>query len=501
MIAREYCESEVFERLCHLACLVAKSIGLHRLPSNSKGAMTQEDIERTELFWTLYVLDKERVFLTGQPCDFYIFDTNVPLLECDVECTPQHYTMAHNHLMSLWEEIYISLYSSGAMRKGPLHRFSKVTKLSNLFRKWECKYKVLFTAPLGVEDLTKYCLQVELKYCFDVGQILIHRCGRDETSKQQRVDSVYSALNIIRDIHETSSSLGKVALSGRSVTFHPCVYSSHLGRIFRCYPSVAFLDLHDRILEAPESTSKADVELLTTIAEALDPLKDPNFPQAYDSRLHIAMLWCIKVARAVTKSMAQSSIAATPESSAERCESVVPESSQSQKPPLLSNPSSPVFLEIAHSPSQDESTRPRKKRAPQRSVFLSKVRPRGTSRSQTISAGTNIPDRGPNILSLSVQPCAPLGEEDPVDAVSAPPLMSPEGGQYQDWSPSFSQENGAASVNVPDLSGAAGAYYQTGIFDDFLLNSGSVMDPWQIDLTDEMMLDGVQAKRFDGWPN
>ena len=215
MVAREYCESQVFERLCHMACLVAKSIGLHRLSSNLKGAMTREDTERTELFWALYVMDKERVFMTGQPCDFYIFDTDVQLLDWDVECTPQHYTMAHNHLMSLWEEIYISMYSSGAMRKGSLHRSSKVTKLSNLFRNWECKYEVLFTAPLAVEDFTKYCLQTELKYCFSVGQVLIHRCGRDETSKQQRIDSVYSALNIIKDIHGTSSSLGKVALLGR----------------------------------------------------------------------------------------------------------------------------------------------------------------------------------------------------------------------------------------------------------------------------------------------
>ena len=267
------------------------------------------------------------------------------------------------------------------------------------------------------------------------------------------------------------------------------MYSSNLGRIFRCYPSVAFLDLHDRILEAPENTSKADVELLSAVAEALDPLKDPNFPQAYDSRLHIAMLWCIKVARAVTNSMAQSSTAATPEPSTERCESVALESSQPQKPPPLSDPSFPMFLKKAHSPSQDESTRPRKRRAPQQTGISSRGRPRGTSRPQNITPGTNIPDTGPNILGI--QPCAPLGEDDRVDAVSVPLLMSPAGGEHQDWSPSFNHVNGAASVNVPDLSGAAGAYYQTGTFDDFLLNSGCVMEPWQMDLTNEMMLNGV----------
>ena len=55
------------------------------------------------------------------------------------------------------------------------------------------------------------------------------------------------------------------------------------------------------------------------------------------------------------------------------------------------------------------------------------------------------------------------------------------------------------SVNVPDLSGAAGAYYQTRTFADFLLNNSSVMEPWQMDPTNGMMLDGVQAERFVGW--
>ena len=65
MVAREYCESQVFERLCHMACLVTKSIGLHRLPSNWRGAMSQEDIERTELFWAS-VLDKNPYSISGR---------------------------------------------------------------------------------------------------------------------------------------------------------------------------------------------------------------------------------------------------------------------------------------------------------------------------------------------------------------------------------------------------------------------------------------------------
>ena len=223
MVAREYCESQVFERLCHMACLVAKSMNLHQLPRNSTGAMTETDTERSELFWALYCMDKERVFLTGQPCDFYFFDTDMQLLECEPECTLQHYALAHTHMMSLWEEIYTSLYSSGARRKGSSHRVKQVTRLTSLFRNWGYRYKVLLTAPLAGDASTRECFQLELKYCFHVGQILYNRCGREEANKQQRMSSAYSALTIIKDIHEGSANLGNVALVGRSVLYYPYV--------------------------------------------------------------------------------------------------------------------------------------------------------------------------------------------------------------------------------------------------------------------------------------
>ena len=502
MVAREYCESQVFERLCHMACLVAKSMGLHRLPSDSTRATTEENAERTDLFWALYVMDKERVFMTGQPCDFYLFDTDMQLLECEIECTPQHYTVAHNYLMSLWEEIYVSLYSSGARRKGLRRRFKQVTKLSKLFRNWGCKYSVLLKTPLAVEASAKDCFRLELKYCFHVGQILIHRCGREETSKQQRISSVYSALNIIKDIHGSSSSISKVALLGRSVPSYPYMYFADLGRIFRCYPSVAFLELHTRILEDPCSRSKADVELLTTIAEALNPLKDPNFPQAYYSRLHIGMLWCLNVVRAVTDSMDQSSATATPGPSAGRSEPMDPESSQPQNLRPLSNSSSPTSSssKTTHTLCQDESTRPRKRPATPQNAASSRMPSRALSRVQRATAGTSNPNTGPDIPS--VRPFASLGgEEDPVDPVSAS-LLS---GDDQDWPPqSFNQNTGGvptcATLPNPSSSlGGGGGYFEAGSVDEYWLGGGSVMEPWQMDLTDEIMLDGMQAKDFDGW--
>ena len=59
-------------------------------------------------------------------------------------------------------------------------------------------------------------------------------------------------------------------------------------------------------------------------------------------------------------------------------------------------------------------------------------------------------------------------------------------------------ENGGPFVNVPNLT-AGEVYYEAGTFDDFMPHGGSVMEPWEMDITNEMMLDSVQAKRFETW--
>ena len=60
-------------------------------------------------------------------------------------------------------------------------------------------------------------------------------------------------------------------------------------------------------------------------------------------------------------------------------------------------------------------------------------------------------------------------------------------------------ENGATFVNVPNLAGPGEVYYEAGTFDDFMPGGGSVMQPWDMDIANEMMLDSVPAKKFEAW--
>ena len=277
-----------------------------------------------------------------------------------------------------------------------------------------------------------------------------------------------------------------------------CSYANR-SRIFRCYPSVAFLDLHTKILEAPESRTKIDVELLKTVAEALSPLKDPSFPQAYYSRLHVGMLWCIRVASTVTKCMDQPSTTGTRESSAGPPDTIPPESVRPTPPPLsdasASSPSSSSSSKVTHTPSQDESTRPRKKPLPSKSTPSWKGK--ATPRAQKTITATSVPDSGQNIYGA--RPSASSGEENPAESVSATLLVAPNS-DFQDWRlPTLNHDSAAAFVNMPMPSGSGDVYYEAGTFDDFMPNVGSVMEPWDMDFTDDMIMDSNLPKKTDAW--
>ena len=220
MVAREYWEIHVFEQLCHMACHVAKSMGLQRLPSHHVDVPTATDTSelRNRLFWTLYIMDKERAFMTGVPCDLYFFDSDIQLHEPEqTDVSLESYAVAHNHIMSLWEDTYVSLYSSRAVRSESWMRSQQVARLHDAFRSWGFKYKHFLGASLEAGENIKECFQTELKYCFHVGQILVHQCATDEKSREQRLNSMYCSLNLIQEVYTKSNSFPHVALLGRLV--------------------------------------------------------------------------------------------------------------------------------------------------------------------------------------------------------------------------------------------------------------------------------------------
>lgn len=208
-----------------MACCVVKFMGLQQSHGLRSGT-PDIDAERRNIFWALYSMDKQRVFMTGQPCDIYLFDSDIQLRHSESGPATQHFTLAYIHMMSLWEDIYMSLYSSRAARNGIPHRHSQVLRLSNRFQNWGTQHNQLLSKPVAEKVSAITNLRLELRYCFHVGHILIHRCHSQDSSRQQRINSARAALNIINELRAASPSISSVAVLGRQV--NQWMYSLYL---------------------------------------------------------------------------------------------------------------------------------------------------------------------------------------------------------------------------------------------------------------------------------
>lgn len=211
MVIREHHESKVFDMVCHLAVNVMKSIGIQNGVGSEINA-PEIDQDQRELYWALFVMDKQRSYIAGRPFDLHFYDSDARLFASH---TPrdlsQQCRTAHIHMMSVWEEIYISLYSSKAFRMGAAYRQHQIGKLDRLSRKWCTRNGHLLSKASTGDSPAVENWRVELKYGFHVGQVLIHRAS-EESSRQVETNNSRAALRIIQEVWLSKHTEATVAL-------------------------------------------------------------------------------------------------------------------------------------------------------------------------------------------------------------------------------------------------------------------------------------------------
>ena len=215
MVAREYFEGQVFDKLCSMACQLIRSMGLQQSHSISLGP-SDLDTERRNIFWALYVMDKQRVFMNGRPCDLYLFDSDIQLPIHDDASALQRYNLAHIHMMTLWEEVYVSLYSSRALRKGDIQRQEQICRLKSLVQRWTAQHNDLIDGSEEDDSSVTTFIRLELMYCSHVIHILMYRYRcQDHSNEQQWRTSAHAALKIISNLRSVDPTLSQAALLGR----------------------------------------------------------------------------------------------------------------------------------------------------------------------------------------------------------------------------------------------------------------------------------------------
>ncbi|KAI1374464.1 fungal-specific transcription factor domain-containing protein [Hypoxylon crocopeplum] len=285
LVARQFYGNIMFERVCQTTCQVGRILGLHQ--SKIRRSVDEDTTEHERLFRVLYVLDKQRVFLSGQPCDLHLFDSDLVLdSAAENELPSRRLTNAFDHMMGIWEEMYLALYSSRAVTADQACHARQVRRVAQLIDEWYKSHQGLMDAVLDdAVDLAH--IQLELKYCYHVTQVLnLRRDRQDDISLQQLRDHARTCLKLI-------SEAGSLPFTTTSLAL--------LSRMLGNYPIVAFFDLaafhfHSLISTgAAETEAGADFETFRAVYRHLQVLQQPGFPRAYFTYLLTGFAWILRV--------------------------------------------------------------------------------------------------------------------------------------------------------------------------------------------------------------
>ncbi|RYP69145.1 hypothetical protein DL771_006239 [Monosporascus sp. 5C6A] len=289
LIARHFYSNVIFEKVCQTVCQAGRTMGLHR-SGGRQSSVAGSAAEKERIFRVLYALDKQRVFMTGHPCDLYSFDSDLQFAQpTEEEPSNVRLHQAFSDMMRIWEEIYLRLYSSRAATAGAVHCARQVQLIGKLIDKWSQQHRGQLDAAL-VEPAPDLGLdQLELKYCYGVTQVLALRCDRGSERAQQQL------LNYARSCLKLVAKVGAAPLNAERL--------ASLARMLGNYPMVAFVDLlshhlptllRDGSSDLPPEI-RDDIELLKTVPTHIQALQHPDRSYSYFGRLYMGINWAVEI--------------------------------------------------------------------------------------------------------------------------------------------------------------------------------------------------------------
>jgi hypothetical protein len=192
-------------------------MGLNRSINPMAGGDNNAQLRtRQRLFWALYYLDKQRVFLSGQSCDLYLFDSDFQSYGGNNKVTPVFQLQSATvQMMTIWEEIYLCLYSSRAARFGAAHRQDQIREILQLYDAFSQQQKELLSQSSAILSQELSLMQLELLYSYHVGRILVYRCDSSEQGRQESRKHSVLALKAISNAFNAPATAHTCAVLSR----------------------------------------------------------------------------------------------------------------------------------------------------------------------------------------------------------------------------------------------------------------------------------------------
>ena len=169
--------------------------------STSNQNSSYQESERGDLVRTLYIVDKQRVFVKGPPCHIYLFECHIAWPRSDSQDPRQELNLAHLQLVCLLEEVYKQLYSASARMQDSASQQEVVLRLVKELDDWNSRSRRKLEAgghSGSGSDLV--ILRRKLTYMFHVMRILVLRCAPGEKSKRLCLENARAALEIIHSL-------------------------------------------------------------------------------------------------------------------------------------------------------------------------------------------------------------------------------------------------------------------------------------------------------------
>ncbi|KAK8011945.1 hypothetical protein PG989_000205 [Apiospora arundinis] len=323
LVSREFYSHNTAQRVCQAACQAGRTFGIHRSKAQlwgERGNSDKSDTIRQRVFQVLYTMDKQRVFMTGLPCDLHMFDSD-----------HRPFTDASGQLANLWEEIYLRLYTSRATRASAEVRARQVQQLNSSLDRFAQKHgNSIPSSSSSTEDIDP--ANIELVYGFHVSQVLVLRCGRRSEKGQGTMRALArKSLNLVLMVCKPPLATPQLAL-----------LSSVIGN----YPMVAFFELVSYHLAGLYKTGKfdaaaqADISLLCDVCEHLEMPQHAKFTHIFYTRLKLGLGWALDLLEGVGEALTNMGSNISPSSDGDR-HSRASSTSHAKNPP---SPTIPEFL-------------------------------------------------------------------------------------------------------------------------------------------------------------
>jgi hypothetical protein len=231
----------------------AQALGLHRRGKPQPGTSRRQVEERKNLFWCIYVLDKQMSLLFGRSACLPDYDCDVELPTDDGSNVFYKNTIAEIAMARIQSAIYVRLYSAQAAAQSQHDLEIAILELDREVDAWWEEHGEITDyerkgSPFRAID---YYEHVHLKFTYYTGVTLINRMARPgmsiyASSEQKALDSARAAIKLTMQAVANSPDLGNTGL---------------LLWLFNCNPFTSFFLLFSNVIRNPSAPSSTDTDL------------------------------------------------------------------------------------------------------------------------------------------------------------------------------------------------------------------------------------------------